>query len=175
MGNGNSNFAQDMIKQWCDNKGMLDYEYYYEHAFGFKGNGVLSIFNNGQIPNDPKVIDVNEKTYSQNCACDVYLIMKVNPDLFTFNGYLIIDTKTGGRRTYNFIMTPGEFGCAISGIKNREEIFGNLIGFGDPLLNLFVPGEHEQLFSALSFKPMNDISTESGIIFVDNIFDGGDM
>ena len=171
MGNGHSGYAQDMIKEWCERNGEPDYEYYYEHAFGFKGNGVLSTFNNGEIQNSPAVIDVNEKTYTQNCACEVYLVMKINPDLFTLNGYLIIDSKLEGRKTYNFIMTPGEFGLEMSGIKNREEIFGKLIGFGDPLLDFFDPGSHIQLFSALSFKPMSEISTDSGIIFVDPIFE----
>ena len=31
---------------------------------------------------------------------------------------------------------------------------GKLIGFGDPLLDFFDPGYHLQLFSAISFTPL---------------------
>jgi hypothetical protein len=178
MGNGNS--MQNRIKEWCDNNGEPDYEYYYERPICFKGNGILNTFNTAQVGGIPKVLDVNFKTYTEDCACNVYLILKANKNMLTFNAHLYIINDMGVKRYYNFLLNMTWNGFRIAGMSYKEEIFGELTeGFFNNndglILNLFAPGDHLQLMSPLEFKHTNVFERETGIIVQDSDYDSYNM
>jgi hypothetical protein len=175
---GNNNSIKERIKEWCEKNGEGNYEYYYERPICFKGNGILNTFNNGEIGGIPKVLDVNFKTYIEDCACDVYLILKLNKNMITFNAHLYIINDLKIERYYNFLLNMTNCGFSITGISDREEIIGDLTEgfFGDSfglLLNFFAPGNSIQLMSPLTFTPTPIFESSTGIIIQDYYSDTG--
>lgn len=168
---GNHHSLQDRIKEWCENNGVPDYEYYYEHALVFKGNGIVSNFTSGSYNGTPKVLDVNFRTYKNECACKTFFICKPDPNMITMVGHLFFTNQFNVLQYVNMQLTPTYDGFKIHGILDGEEIFGKLSFFDAVIVDLFMPAKGRSIFAPLEFSSPHCFENDTGIPLQDHFFD----
>ena len=123
---GNHHSLGDHIKKWCARNKIEDDNYYLENAICFKGPAIITYFNGAHVAEVPKVLDVNFKTYTEECACNIYVIFKPNKNMLTLNAHLFIFDDMKRQQYFNFQLTPALLGLHISGMSQGKELSGLL-------------------------------------------------